>query len=52
MVRVMARFRSMNTMDPLEPMFTYAYTHIARIADFIARERPLAPIDQRTEAHR
>ncbi len=40
MMRVMARFRSMNTAEPLEPIFSYAYTHIARIADFIARERP------------
>jgi MFS family permease len=50
MVRVMARFRSMNTMDPLEPIFSYAYTHVARIADFIARERPLAPVEHGTEA--
>ena len=39
MMRVMARFRSMNTAEPLEPIFNYAYTHVARIADFIARER-------------
>jgi MFS family permease len=52
MVRVMARFRSMNMMDPLEPMFTYAYTHVARIADYIARERPLAPVEHTTEARR
>lgn len=52
MVRVMARFRSMNTAEPLEPIFSYAYTHVARIADFIARERPLAPIEQQSEAPR
>jgi hypothetical protein len=52
MVRVMARFRSMNMMDPLEPIFTYSYTHVARIADFIAREHPLAPIEHTTEADR
>jgi MFS family permease len=39
MMRVMARFRSMNTAEPFEPIFSYAYTHVARIADFIARER-------------
>ncbi len=50
MMRVMARFRSMNTAEPFEPIFSYAYTHIARIADFIARERPLAPIEHETEA--
>jgi len=52
MMRVMARFRSMNTAEPLEPIFSYAYTHFARIADFIARERPIAPIEHTTEAQR
>ena len=46
MMRVMARFRSMNTAEPFEPIFSYAYTHVARIADFIARERPVAPIKE------
>jgi MFS family permease len=49
MMRVMARFRSMNTEEPFEPIFSYTYTHIARIADFIAREHPLAPIDHGRE---
>ena len=44
MMRVMARFRSMNTAEPFEPIFSYTYTHVARIADFIARERPVAPV--------
>ena len=48
MMRVMARFRSMNTAEPFEPIFSYAYTHIARIADFIARERPSAPTEGKT----
>lgn len=52
MMRVMARFRSMNTAEPFEPIFSYTYTHVARIADFIARERPLAPMEQSTEARR
>ena len=43
MMRVMARFRSMNTAEPFEPIFNYTYTHVARIADFIAREHPVAP---------
>jgi MFS family permease len=41
MMRVMARFRSMNTAEPFEPIFSYTYTHVARIADFIARERTM-----------
>lgn len=39
MIRVMQRFRTMNVEQPLEPFFNLAYTHLARIADFIARER-------------
>jgi MFS family permease len=52
MMRVMARFRSMNTAEPFEPIFSYAYTHVARIADFIARERPVAPIEHGSEGRR
>ncbi|HET7564858.1 MAG TPA: MFS transporter [Gemmatimonadaceae bacterium] len=43
MVRVMARFRTMNIDMPFEPIFSYAFTHVARIADFIARERTDPP---------
>lgn len=55
MMRVMARFRSMNTAEPFEPIFSYTYTHVARIADFIARERPMAPaepVEHETEVPR
>jgi MFS family permease len=38
MVRVMGRFRSMNTEYVGDFLFEHVYTHIARIADFIARE--------------
>jgi MFS family permease len=42
MIRVMARFRTMSIDIPFEPIYSYAYTHLARIADFIARERAQA----------
>jgi MFS family permease len=42
MVRTMARFRSMNVEDSFSPLFTQVYTHLARIADFIAREPAMA----------
>jgi MFS family permease len=41
MVRTMARFRSMNVEEAFSPLFTHVYTHVARVADFIAREPAL-----------
>ena len=38
MIRVMGRFRSMNTEYVGDFLFEHVYTHIARVADFIARE--------------
>jgi MFS family permease len=38
MIRVMGRFRSMNTEFVGDFLFDYVYTHIARVADFVARE--------------
>ena len=38
MIRVMGRFRSMNTEYLGDFLFDHVYTHIARIADFVARE--------------
>jgi hypothetical protein len=40
LIRVMARFRTMDASRPVGLMFDYTYTHLARIADFIAREFP------------
>jgi MFS family permease len=42
MVRTMARLRSMTVDETFSPLFTHLYTHVARIADFIAREPALA----------
>jgi MFS family permease len=42
MVRTMARLRSMSVEETFSPIFTHVYTHVARIADFIAREPALA----------
>jgi hypothetical protein len=42
MVRTMARVRSMNVEEAFSPLFTHVYTHLARVADFIAREPALA----------
>jgi MFS family permease len=42
MVRTMARVRSMNVEEAFSPLFTHVYTHVARVADFIAREPALA----------
>jgi MFS family permease len=42
MVRTMGRFRSMNVEEAFSPLFTHVYTHVARLADFIAREPALA----------
>jgi MFS family permease len=38
MIRVMGRFRAMNTEYVPDFLFDHVYTHIARIADFVARE--------------
>jgi MFS family permease len=38
MIRVMGRFRSMNAEYNGDFLFDYVYTHLARIADFVARE--------------
>lgn len=44
MVRVMGRFRSMDASQPVQLLFEYTYTHVARVADLIAREwAPRAP---------
>jgi MFS family permease len=39
MIRVLGRFRSMGAAPGTELLFDYTYTHMARIADFITRER-------------
>jgi MFS family permease len=41
MVRTMARVRSMSVEEPFAPLFVHVYAHIARMADFIAREPAL-----------
>ena len=38
MIRVMGRFRAMNIEYNGEFLFDYVYTHLARSADFVARE--------------
>ena len=38
MIRVMGRFRSMSIEYNGDFLFDYVYTHLARIADFVARE--------------
>ena len=49
MVRTMGRVRSMSVEATFAPLFVHVYGHIARIADFIAREPALAkrtpPVD-------
>jgi MFS family permease len=45
MVRTMARFRSMSVDEAFSPLFTHVYTHVARLADFIAREPALSTRD-------
>lgn len=42
MVRTMGRLRAMNVEEAFSPLFTHVYTHVARVADFIAREPALA----------
>jgi MFS family permease len=42
MVRTMGRVRSMNVEETFAPLFTHLYTHVARVADFVAREPALA----------
>ena len=39
MIRVVARARSMTTVLPVDPLLRYGSLHLARLADFIARER-------------
>ncbi len=40
LIRVMARFRAMDASRPVALLFEHGYTHLARIADLIAREFP------------
>jgi MFS family permease len=40
LIRVMARFRSMDASCPVKLIFEHAYTHLARLADLVAREFP------------
>jgi MFS family permease len=40
LIRVMARFRQMDASQPVSLVLEYGYTHLARIADLIAREFP------------
>jgi MFS family permease len=40
LIRVMARFRSMDASCPAKLIFEHAYTHLARLADIIARDFP------------
>ena len=40
LIRVMARFRTMDTSRPISLVFEYGYTHLARVADMIALEFP------------
>jgi MFS family permease len=42
MVRTMARVHSMSTEEAFAPLFVHVYAHVARVADFIAREPALA----------
>ena len=47
MVRTMGRLSSMNVEETFSPLFTHVYMHVARLADFIAREPALARHDRR-----
>jgi len=40
LIRVIARFQAMDSSRPVSLLFEYGYTHLARIADLIAREFP------------
>jgi len=40
LIRVVARFQAMDSSRPVSLIFEYGYTHLARIADLIAREFP------------
>jgi MFS family permease len=40
LIRVMARYRTMDASCPVKLIFEYAYTHLARLADLVAREFP------------
>jgi hypothetical protein len=39
MIRVLGRFRSMDSAFPQGMLFENVYTHVARLADVVARER-------------
>ena len=39
MIRVIGRFRSMSSSAAPDIIFDYAFTHLARVADFITREK-------------
>lgn len=39
MIRVLARARSMSAALPVDPLLRYGSLHLARVADFIARDR-------------
>ena len=40
LIRVMARYRTMDASCPVKLIFEHAYTHLARLADLVAREFP------------
>ena len=40
LIRVMARFRTMDSSRPISLVFEYGYTHLARVADMVALEFP------------
>jgi len=40
LIRVLARFQAMDSSRPVSLVFEYGYTHLARVADLIAREFP------------
>jgi MFS family permease len=40
LIRVMARYRTMDAARPVALLFEHGYTHLARVADLIAREFP------------
>ncbi|MDB4877751.1 MAG: Major Facilitator Superfamily transporter [Gemmatimonadetes bacterium] len=40
LLRVMGRFRAMDASRPVAMLFDHGYTHLARVADLIAREFP------------
>jgi MFS family permease len=40
LIRVMARYRTMDASEPAKLVFEHTYMHLARLADLIAREFP------------